>query len=555
MHIHSILLENFRDIRRAEILLGNTTVLIGENDCGRSKILEALSLALSDSAQGIEFETHHFCANARAKSQAGLTRLVLTFEQSFTEEWSTAVFKPVRELLSQLGEGPGRLRFEIEAASPSDVHWRLASAGKSIDGSSRPELLAWLRGLSPVIRLRSGLMIEEDKQAGAFEDPEIARYASKVETHLAALVGGKSANAGFDLQSGYDAAQKIISLSTRHLAPKQRGSAWLLEEFGAASRGEEDRNCTDKNQQSAAAYRLGLLLFVGKLLQARRQPLSEGAYPLIIFEDPECNLHPMTLASVWSLIERLKWQKLITTHSGELLSEAPLQTIRRLEYRDGLVHVFQIPGRELSKEDLRRLRYHVRARHDSAMFARCWLLVEGETEFWIVPQMARVLGHDLESLGVACVEFAQCGIVPLIKSAQQLGIEWHLLADGDQAGRAYSRTAEQFCSPGQRASRITRLQEPDIEHCFWNHGFSRVIEEVVRSSKKSKVTPTWIIRKAVEKTSKPFLALRLSEAAISRGPRSVPAVLRDAIERSIALTERDPLHRFHKPHRQVAMHA
>ena len=43
------------------------------------------------------------------------------------------------------------------------------------------------------------------------------------------------------------------------------------------------------------------------------------------------------------------------------------------------------------------------------MFARCWLLVEGETEFWIMPELARV-GWISRQEGIVCVEFAQCGV-------------------------------------------------------------------------------------------------------------------------------------------------
>ena len=42
--------------------------------------------------------------------------------------------------------------------------------------------------------------------------------------------------------------------------------------------------------------------------------------------------------------------------------------------------------------------------------ARCWLLVEGETEYWLMSELSRVCGYDLASEGVACVEFAQCRI-------------------------------------------------------------------------------------------------------------------------------------------------
>jgi ABC-type cobalamin/Fe3+-siderophores transport system ATPase subunit len=42
MHLASLSVENYRALRRARVSFDQTTVLIGENDCGKSSLLEAL---------------------------------------------------------------------------------------------------------------------------------------------------------------------------------------------------------------------------------------------------------------------------------------------------------------------------------------------------------------------------------------------------------------------------------------------------------------------------------------------------------------------------------
>jgi hypothetical protein len=59
--------------------------------------------------------------------------------------------------------------------------------------------------------------------------------------------------------------------------------------------------------------------------------------------------------------------------------------------------------------------------------------VEGETEIWLLSELAQICGYSLRAEGVRIIEFAQCGQSPLIKVARDFGIEWHLLADGDEA--------------------------------------------------------------------------------------------------------------------------
>jgi putative ATP-dependent endonuclease of OLD family len=178
------------------------------------------------------------------------------------------------------------------------------------------------------------------------------------------------------------------------------------------------------------------------------------------------------------------------------------------------------------------------------MFARCWLLVEGETEFWLLPELARVLGYDFGVEGIVPVEFAQCGLPPLVKLAESLGISWQVLADGDDAGDHYMATAEQAAkSRRQRRVRAGAIQlaERDIEACFWYNGFDDVIRRIAYPGSKGGTTaPEATIKRAIERSSKPFLALSLIEAAAGRGAGSVPAALRHVIERCVQLARSEP---------------
>ena len=118
---------------------------------------------------------------------------------------------------------------------------------------------------------------------------------------------------------------------------------------------------------------------------------------------------------------------------------------------------------------------HLCARREVARFGRCWLLVEGETEFWILPELARIHGYHFSLEGIAVVEFAQCGLAPLIHLARELGIQWHVLTDGDRAGSHHADTAIQFIGGDPKRRRLTRLRDPDMEHCVWHHGYASVL--------------------------------------------------------------------------------
>ena len=124
---------------------------------------------------------------------------------------------------------------------------------------------------------------------------------------------------------------------------------------------------------------------------------------------------------------------------------------------------------------MRKITYHVRLKRDDALFARAWLLVEGETEVWLLPELARMMGCDFASEGIRCVEFAQSGVEPLVKLANDLGIEWHCYAirtSSIACGEAVTRMsttasrADDRTSPPPPARRVARTRRASSSRRF-----------------------------------------------------------------------------------------
>lgn len=182
--------------------------------------------------------------------------------------------------------------------------------------------------------------------------------------------------------------------------------------------------------------RLMLLGVFSALINARGpEHLDEKAVPLLLIEDPESRLHPIMLSAAWGLLDNLPLQKITTTNSGELLSLVPLESVNRLVRQSSRTAAFKIDPGELSVQERRRISFHIRLNRASSLFARSWLLVEGETEVWLLTELAKQCGYHFESEGIKVIEFAQSGLRPLLKYASRMGIEWHVLVDGDDAGK------------------------------------------------------------------------------------------------------------------------
>lgn len=521
MRVAELRVAQFRGIEEATLQLDATTVLIGENDCGRSSLLEALALALGWNAPpgAFRFEPWHF-----HHGTARPITIRVSFVESFGGEWDQAQCRPLRDALPQ-ALLPVRGFFLEVRATPQGVSSRFATAHSTVEVRDDAALLVWLNRRLPILRLGSGAG-ESIPNVAASElraEGEVGELVDRVRQHYRTLRLGNSVDPTGELEAGYEAAAELLRRNPERL------------DLAASPLAQTPR--TAPPAQGTAAQKIGTLLLVGAMLDGSEREGEPGALPLILIDDPEAHLHPMTLASIWSILDRVSGQKVIGTHSGILLSAAPVHSLRRLTRFGGVVTQWRVPEGALPAEDLRRYSYHLRSRRGAAIFARCWLLVEGETEFWLFGELARLLGYDLAAEGISCVEFAQCGLPPLLQVARHLGIEWHLLTDGDQAGENYVEAASRYIPRGEDALRLTFLDERDIEHCFWRYGYADVFRQAAGKPQSATFRPQAhaIISRAIERHSKPWMAMRLLEAAATRGKAGVPPPLRRAIEACIAL--------------------
>lgn len=565
MYLSRLEIGNFRGIRSAKLEFGDTTVLIGENDSGKTTMLEAICLILSPQPEkhAIVFRPRDFfmVSGPEGFKPVGPLSIRLTFRERKSDEWSFIKNNDLGLLLTDDIHALQELTIEVRAnpaqeGGTSDAHWRIAVEGRpQPEYSDDPAVLVWIRRLNPVFRIKSGIFADlpEENDTRTDKDPEpdiqhedVGKLEEKIRFHYQNLVSGITQDGNADLQAGYNAALQYLGKASNLFTQEGPSLDQIIYEIlGRRSFHKKDSGKKLFLRHGSAAEKIGLLLFTTAFLQSGSYLADSAAEPIIIIEDPEAHLHPMTLESVKLLIEQLKWQKIITTQSGSLLSGFPLEDIRRISRHDGHIRQYWVKPGNLSSEDLRRLSYHVRMRLSTATFARCWLLVEGESEIWMLPHIARLCGYDLSLEGIVCVEFAQCGIPPLIKAARLLGIEWMLLADGDAAGKAYIETAKQFAlqagiDPNDHSM---RFRETDIEHHLFFNGYAGVYQEYsgVPLHASQNMQARRIIGRAIHRNSKPFMAVAIVEAMARKDSPGVPPQLRKLVEASVALAKQAPV--------------
>lgn len=557
MQLRRVEIERFRAFDRIAVDFDHTTVLIGENGSGKTSVFDALLICLGHGrgASGkFVFDEDDFHRAPGAPIEP--IRIRITIAESESGRWDEPHAALIRPAISTRKGGARVIELEVTArlAADGEIHsgWCVRGAdGHPIADAQSPELLRRLRELVPVVTLRGNLayLFPEESANGANGDA--GTLERTIEAHYERLTESDVLPAGSHARERLDDALRVA----------RDGAQRLFAPAGPADRRREKRAADDglripitvhhRGRPGAAASRLGSLILLGAIFESGVRGAADlAASPVLLVEDPEAHLHPTTLASLWGLFESIRFQRIFSTNSSELLRAVPLHAIRRLVRQDERVVVHAIEPDALTVDQARRVRYHVRSRRGLAFFARCWLLVEGETEFWLLPELARLCGYEFDVEGIVCVEFAQCGITPLARLARALGIEWHVLADGDRAGRIYSETTRGLIDFEPDDERLTQLHEPDIENCLWNYGYSSVYRDIAGASRAAWERPGNVIDRAIRKSSKPFLAIATIEAMSQPDSPGVPEPLRRVVEIVVSLARRTSLPQRQPPRRK-----
>lgn len=555
MLLRGMRIENFRAIRNSTISFGEGTALIGENDCGISSVLDALELVLGFDEKNKVFPPWLFHRPSETQDPVGPIRIQLRFIERHEGEWMGEEYEPFQFLLPERGK---RLReiwceatIEHRDQDGAMARYRLRSPGSKVK-SSDAKLIGRFRRMNPVIRVSAGMLTGrgghavkpiQEPRSGLKVSGEIRDLAKRINKAVDSRVSGTSLNLANDLRDGFEAASQLIQLGNFNLGKWESGLTRSVAEILGWQPGRGQAvNAMPFQDPDTEPERLGILLLIGALLRARPGGMAPDADPLWIIEEPEAHLHPITLTSVAMFVSLIQRQKILTTYSGDLLSMTPLSQVRRLVRHKGILYQRRVRENTLSRSEMRRFHYHLRTRFSVATFARLWLLVEGESEYWILPQIARLMGYDFALEGIACIEFAQCGLEPPVKAARDLGIEWHLLTDGDPAGQSYAGVARQFLENEDEPERMTVLGEKDIERCFWAHGYDDVFKKYSRMNPRQieHTSPGKVIQAAVRKRSKPFLALSVVEAIASQDSPGIPPALERMIESCVKLARQSP---------------
>lgn len=552
MFLREIKIKNYRSLKDVSMLLDDQTVLIGENNSGKTALLDAVRFALSKTMGRNPYDEYDYYMDqtvSSPKESDGIS-VTLRFEEKKAEEWNGYVMDTFGEVIQYMADedekGSIILRsYSVYNKATEDYEYKtvfLNNQYEELPSKVQNKLNAFLK-LIPVFYLQALRDIKETFSSKSALWGRFIKKASipvenlkdiqqQIELLNKAIISGDENLSR--LVESLEQIQKVLNFSGTDLVSI---NAMPLKSWDLLSRAQvvlnnEDNGFTlplERHGQGTQSVTT-ILLFRAYIELLVKELESKEATAILTLEEPEAHLHPQAVRALEKSLREITCQKIITTHSPYFIQNMDLRKIRFMQKKNGetvvkqlitevvfysseipdgmrkvaenFPNVFSIDGKKITikeclsprlarcfegsfkrsgvdvtkiisnsfeiftDEELNQLNMYVQKTRGEILFARKWLLYEGQTEEVVLPFCANLLGKNLDEYGVSTIMYRNNGSAKaFVKLALVLGIDWYLLGDNDQQGKSTLKEIRN-CNVDEveLTNRATLTTEVDFEH-------------------------------------------------------------------------------------------
>jgi putative ATP-dependent endonuclease of OLD family len=458
MRLSRLNISNFRNFESVDIVLSRHAIFVGENQVGKSNLIHAIRLVLDgslpDSLRQLRIEDfwdglpRPLPKDSRIEVSVEVTdfqddpnQLALLCEHLVSHDPMVARLTYAFTAAGKDGDGPpkeGDFDWFIYGGGKEDnpvsseVRRRLPLEFLAALRDAESDLANWRRSpLRPLLD-RAATSIDRDTLNGiatsvtdvtktVTEIDQISELSDQIKKRLQEIGG---ASQTLDTSLGFSPADADRLLRT-------------LRIFIDGGK----RNISEASLGSANVLYLAL-----KLLEID-QLVEEGArhHTFLSIEEPEAHLHPYLQRLVYrDVLQRRTHQEgkkkedkhvqrtiLLTTHSPHIVSVSPLETLVYLRKVGDTTEVASAAALKFDDGDRADLERYLDVSRGEMLFAKGVLLVEGDAELYLVPALARLMGQDLDRLGIVVCSVSGTHFAAYVRLLRGLRIPFSVITDRD----------------------------------------------------------------------------------------------------------------------------
>ena len=438
MFLAEIRIENFRIFGEGEqalvlALRPGLTALVGENDTGKTAIVDALRLVLGTRDQEyFRIDDDDFHRPPSSRERRNEIRIRCKFEDLTTPD--KGAFAEHLTYEERNGTKVAVLYVNWKAVATTQIlrQRRFTSietrSGKLADG---PQFDQQAKSFLSATYLRPLRDAERAMSSGRGSRlSQILQYTNEVKNYgqpydhakgppddlntLSVLGIGDFANALLSSHKGVQGARENLNIKYLEQLSFSGDPAvrlrMLLEKLDLELR---DSGASEMSSNRGLGSNNVLFMACELLLLGSE---ADG-FPLLLIEEPEAHLHPQRQLRLMQFLQAKakeqradaqKIQIIITTHSPNLTSAIDLDNLVLLHGRKAFPLAFGHTG--LDKSDYGFLARFLDVTKANLFFARGLLVVEGDAENILIPTLAALLERDLTENGVSVVNVGGTGL-------------------------------------------------------------------------------------------------------------------------------------------------
>lgn len=452
---------NFRGLKFVDMTLDRVTVILGANNAGKSSFLEALCAAIGAQRRVVGKDDIHLAAGEvdvprdrkaiidlliRPADDVGNVIAAFPDGSYWTELFGLGIsqddnhtdFVGIRATLAwSVPQGEYRVerKFLKEWLTPQD--FEKAEEKERVSAHQlEPLALHYIdakRDMDEDLRARTSFWRRLTDDLG-LDDTAIAAAESLLSDLNQQLVDGSAVLRHVGGHLGGIKGVLAGDNATVDISPVARRLRDLAKGLDVSISGAGDLSFPLARHGMGTRSLASLLVFQAFASWRSQQAMREhnSVHTFLALEEPEAHLHPHAQRALYSQVQAMPAQVVVSTHSSYFASQAGLGQLRLFRKDGAASKVCSLDVSQLTRDDAQKLENRIMATRGDLLFSSALLLFEGETEEAALPIFAeRYWGNSIHQLGLSFVPVGGNDYFPFVWLARSLEIPWFILSDAE----------------------------------------------------------------------------------------------------------------------------